>query len=91
MNWPSYTLHTMSGTSYGRATLDNGGYSQEHLDQSGQPYPLSLSFAAPASAYMPSFRFSNSPAGTQDALVAHNGELFVMGSMTGIYLGLIDR
>lgn len=91
MNWPSYTLHTMSGTSYGRATLDNGGYSQEHLDQSGQPYPLSLSFAAPASAYMPSFRFSNSSAGTQDALVAHNGELFVMGSMTGIYLGLIDR
>lgn len=89
-SWPSYTLHTTSGATFGKATLTDSAYGEAHLDQAGQSTNRSLAFDPPT-GYMPSFR-SSTINGTWGATVTHNGELFWMLSVdSGYSMGLIDR
>lgn len=88
--WPSYALHTMSGVSFGKATLTNTGYAEQTQNQNGQVTPMSLSFNPPF-AHMPSVRFVTAGSDSY-ALVTHNGEIVLMlANVRGPFLGLIDR
>lgn len=87
----TFALHTASSTSFGKATISASSYSQEHLDQSGTPYPLTLNLQA-VSQLTPSVKYALDSAGSLSALTLHNEELFVMYSITGgMYVGSVDR
>ncbi|MBS0426755.1 MAG: hypothetical protein JSR41_05655 [Proteobacteria bacterium] len=88
--WPTYALHTTSGTTFGKATLTHSAYSEAYLDEAGQSTNWSLTLDPPTS-YLPSMR-SGSIGGTLSATLTHNGELFWMFAVgRGYAMGLVDR